>query len=101
MDDAALFLQLNGYPSKGKMTGKGSFSWFLDMMIRFVKDCAQPQITCQDVQYRSLWEQQPWEREQLIAILQILLNKKDLLRRSVNLGLLADQMMAELKEVRR
>lgn len=101
VDDAALFLQLNGYPSKGKMTGKGSFSWFLDMMIRFVKDCAQPQITCQDAQYRSLWEQQPWEREQLIAILQILLNKKDLLRRSVNLGLLADQMMAELKEVRR
>ena len=38
--------------------------------------------------------------EQLIAMMQIVLKAKDALRRPVNLQLLADQMMYELKEVR-
>lgn len=100
VEDAAVFLQLKGFPSKGKLTNKGTFSWFLDMMIRFVKDCTQPAIICTDASYCSLWQQHPWKQEQLIIVLQILLDKKDLLRNSVNLGLLADQMMAELKEVK-
>ena len=38
--------------------------------------------------------------KQLIAMMQIVLKAKDALRRPVNLQLLADQMMYELKEVR-
>ena len=100
-EQAALFLELQGYPSKNKKLGKNSFSWFLNMMLRYAKDCTQQTLACKDEAYRALWEKQPWSNEQLIEVIQILLNKKDLLRRSVNLQLLADQMMAELKEVRR
>ncbi len=100
VEEATLFLQLEGYPAKSKKPGKTSFSWFLEMMIRYVKDCTQTSLACQSSEYRQLWEQAPWQREQLIFVLQILLSKKDLLRRSVNLALLADQMMAQLKEVK-
>lgn len=99
-DQATLFLELEGYPSKNKKLGKTSFSWFLDMMLRYAKDCTQETIDCKDASYRSLWEKKCWSQQQLIEVIQILLNKKDLLRRSINLQLLADQLMAELKEVK-
>lgn len=64
------------------------------------KDCGRKQISCEDSRYVSLWEKSKWSMEQLIAMIQIVLKAKDVLRRSVNLQLLADQMMYELKEVK-
>ncbi|WP_075877437.1 AAA family ATPase [Merdibacter massiliensis] len=99
IDQATLFLQLKGYPSKNKKIGKNSFAWLLDLLIRYAKDCTLDEITCEDKRYQKLWQQHIWSKEEAVDVIPHLLNKKDLLRRSVNLQLLADQLMAELKEV--
>ena len=99
-EDAVLFLQTEGYPSKNKKANKTSFRWLLELMIIYLKDCGREQIGCQDSRYVKLWESRCWSMEQLIAMMQIVLKAKDALRRPVNLQLLADQMMYELKEVR-
>lgn len=99
-EEAALFLQTEGYPSKQKKWGKTSFRWLLDLMSIYWKDCGRKQISCEDSRYVSLWEKSKWSMEQLIAMIQIVLKAKDVLRRSVNLQLLTDQMMYELKEVK-
>ena len=95
-----MFLQTEGYPSKQKKWGKTSFRWLLDLMSIYWKDCGRKQISCEDSRYVSLWKKSKWSMEQLIAMIQIVLKAKDVLRRSVNLQLLADQMMYELKEVK-
>ena len=99
-EDAVLFLQTEGYPSKNKKANKTSFRWLLELMIIYLKDCGREQIGCQDSRYVKLWESRCWSMKQLIAMMQIVLKAKDALRRPVNLQLLADQMMYELKEVR-
>lgn len=98
--DAVLFLQTQGYPAKNKKLGKESFRWLLEMLIVFWKDCTKHAISCEDARYVELWNDCPLSQEQVLASLQIVLQCKDILRRPMNLQLLADQMMYELKEVR-
>ena len=100
MDEAALFLQTKGYPSKNKKLGKASFAWMLNMLIQYVKDLSKETVSCRDTQYLALRKKKIWNQTQLIDVLSILLGKKDLLRQSVNLQLLIDHMMYELKEVK-
>lgn len=97
--DALLFLQIEGFPAKQKKYGKQAFIYVLDMLHIFFKDCMK---NC--LEGRSEWYQKQAldiQKRQLnyIKMLQIVMRSKDKLLRSVNLQLLIDQMLYEMKEV--
>lgn len=98
-NDALLFLQIEGFPAKQKKYGKQAFIYVLDMLHIFFKDCMKNTID-----ERSDWYQKQAidiQKKQLnyIKMLQIVMSTKDKLLRSVNLQLLIDLMLYEMKEV--
>lgn len=96
---ALLFLQVEGFPAKQKKYGKQAFSYLIDMLHLFFKDCMRNNRQLQDewyVRYMNLVRQKNYD---YVKLLQILMQTKDKLLRSINLQLLADQLLYEMKEV--
>lgn len=96
---ALLFLQVEGFPSKQKKYGKIAFTYVLDMLSIFFKDCMKKELMIQDTWYTEHVERMKQKRIDVLAILQILMDTRDKLLRSVNLQLLIDSMIYQMKEV--
>lgn len=96
---ALLFLQIEGFPAKQKKYGKISFGYVLDMLSLFFKDCMKRK------QVPDTWYQEHMNRMidkniNEIAVMQVLMDTRDkLLRTSINLQLLIDAMIYQMKEV--
>lgn len=98
--DALLFLQLEGLSSKNKAHDKKAMILFTDMLSVFFKDCLRDKIICQDTWYQKQIlniKEKNWNCSELLSIL---MKEKDrLIRSSVNVGLLVDQLFYKIKEV--
>lgn len=97
--DALLFLQLEGFPAKQKKYGKQAMTYFIDMLAIFFKDCMQDRRTIQDSWYQNMMDQYQKKEIDLVKIIKILMQTKDILLGSVNIQLLIDQMIYQMKEV--
>ena len=97
--DALLFLQLEGFPSKQKKHGKQAMLYLLDMLTIFFRDCLRGSRRQSDTWYQNMLKEYQKKNMDMAAILQILMQTKDTLLRSVNLQLLVDQMLYRMKEV--
>lgn len=97
--DALLFLQVEGFPAKQKKYGKQAMLYLIDMLSIFFKDSLRNSRKQPDTWYRNMLEQYQKKNMDMVAILQILMQTKDTLLRSVNLQLLVDQMLFRMKEV--
>lgn len=98
---ALLFLQLEGFPAKQKKYGKQALQYLLDMLLLFFKECMKKETGCQDAWYIKQINQMQKKDMDIIRIMQIIMHGKDMLLRSVNLQLLLDEMLYEMKEVTR
>lgn len=96
---ALLFLQLEGFPAKQKKHGKQSLVYVIDMLSIFFKDCLKDNQEVQDVWYQKQLVSMQNKQIDNVKILQILMQAKDKLLRSVNLQLLIDQMLCQMNEV--
>lgn len=97
--DALLFLQLEGFPSKQKKYGKVTLSYLIDMLSIFFKDCMKIEYDINDTWYVNHTKMMQQDVLHNVRILQVLMQTKDTLLRSVNLQLLIDQMIYKMKEV--
>lgn len=98
-NDALLFLQLEGFPSKQKKYGKVALSYLIDMLSIFFHDCMKVEFNIQNDWYRKHARMMQQDVLHNIHILQVLMQTKDILLKSVNLQLLVDQMIYKMKEV--
>ena len=73
--------------------------YLIDMLSIFFKDSLRNSRKQPDAWYRNMLEQYQKKNMDMVAILQILMQTKDTLLRSVNLQLLVDQMLFRMKEV--
>ena len=97
--DALLFLQVEGFPAKQKKYGKQAMVYLLDMLSIFFRDCLRGSCRQSDTWYQNMLKEYQKKNMDMVAILQILMQTKDTLLRSVNLQLLVDQMLYRMKEV--
>lgn len=96
---ALLFLQLEGFPAKQKKYGKIAFGYVLDMLSIFFKDCLKG-TEIDDAWYIEHRNRMIEQQKNYVGILQVLMETHDkLLRSSINLQLLMDDMMYQMKEV--
>lgn len=98
-EDALLFLQLEGFPAKQKKYGKQSLQYVLDMLYIFFKECMKQTTDCKDEWYLKQMQTMLTKQVNIVALLQIIMHAKDLLLRSVNISMLIDQLLYEMKEV--
>lgn len=98
IDDALIFVQLEGFNAKDKTYGKQAFQYFIDMLYIFFKDCMQNSCI-EDIWYQEKMARMKLEKQAYVRILQILMHARDKVLYSVNLHLLIDQMFYEMKEV--
>lgn len=98
-EDALLFLQLEGFPAKQKKYGKQSLQYVLDMLYIFFKECMKQTTDCKDEWYLKQMQQMSQKQMNDVAMLQMIMRAKDLLLRSVNISMLIDQLLYEMKEV--
>lgn len=96
---ALLFLQVEGFPAKQKKYGKQAFTYLIDMLHLFFKDCLKNNPLIQDEWYRRQMDAIRNKDYDYSKLLQIFMQTKDKLLRSVNLQLLVDQMLYQMKEV--
>lgn len=96
---ALLFLQTEGFPHKQKKYGKASFEYVLDMLSIFFKDCMKGNEKIQDAWYIEHMQRMRNKGINYLAVLTILMETRDKLLRSVNLQLLIDSMIYQMKEV--
>ncbi|WP_416324972.1 DNA polymerase III subunit delta [[Eubacterium] hominis] len=96
---ALLFLQVEGFPSKQKKYGKVAFTYVIDMLSIFFKDCMKQELFIKDTWYNEHVERMKQKRVNHLAMLQILMETRDKLLRSVNIQLLIDSMIYQMKEV--
>ena len=99
VDDALVFVQLEGFNAKEKKYGKQAFQYLVDMLYIFFKDCMQGN-SIDDTWYQTKVSEMKLEKHMYLHILQTLMYAKDKVLFSVNLQLLIDQMFYEMKEVR-
>lgn len=97
--DALLFLQLEGFPSKQKKYGKVALSYVIDMLSIFLRDTMKDLIMIDDAWYQQHLQIFKKTCEINTKLLQILMRAKDMLLRSVNISLLIDQLIYQMKEV--
>lgn len=95
---ALLFLQLEGNTSKKKLD-KINTKYFVNMLDIFFQDCLRPNIAIQSNWYNDMISKTKDFQIDYPKMLEILLNVQDKLLRSVNIPLLIDQMVYEMKEV--
>ena len=98
---ALLFLQLDGFPAKQKKYGKQSLQYVLDMLYIFFKECMKQKTDCTDDWYIKQLHTMHQKDMNYVAMLQVIMRAKDLLLRSVNIQMLIDQLLYDMKEVTR
>lgn len=96
---ALLFLQVEGFPSKQKKHGKGSLQYLIDMLSIFFKDCLRNSSPVEDEWYTKQISVMQNKNIDYVKLLQIFMRTKDKLLRSVNIQLLIDQLLYQMKEV--
>lgn len=97
---ALLFLQLDGFPSKQKKHGKASMLYVIDMLSLFFKDCMITTKEIEDTWYVQHLQRMRNKQIDIVKMLQVLMKTKDtLIKSSVNLQLLIDDMLYQMKEV--
>lgn len=96
---AGAFLQQAGFDNKKKRNGKQSMQYFLDMLTTFYRDLLQGGAVVEDRWYQEQLHSFQHRNIAGIELLHIVLNTKDKLLRSVNIALLIDQMIYNMKEV--
>lgn len=97
--EALLFLQLEGFPSKQKKYGKQAFGYVVDMLNILMKDAFKGSAITQDSWYQKQLTSIADKNYDYRKLAQIFMDTKDKLLRSVNIQLLADQMLYKMKEV--
>ncbi|MEG0520445.1 MAG: AAA family ATPase [Erysipelotrichaceae bacterium] len=98
--DALLFLQIEGFDAKHKQRDKKVMMMLCDMMILLFKDCLKDEPTCHDSWYQDKVTCIKAANWNVCEILSVLMQAKDMLiKSSVNLNLLMDQTMYQIKEV--
>lgn len=98
---ALVFIQTQGFPAKQKKHGKQSLIYLIDILHLFFKDCMMNNFEVKDTWYQKQIQNILNKQYDCVAILQILMQTKDKLLRSVNLQMLVDQMLYKMKEVTR
>lgn len=100
-DKALLFMQVDGFPAKQKKYGKQSLAYIVDMLHLLFKDCMKDNRETSDEWYLKQMSVIQSKHMDYVKLLQILMQTKDTLLRSVNIQLLLDQMLYQMKEVTR
>lgn len=97
---ALLFLETEAFPGKNKGADKISLQYLLDMLVIYYKDCLKQKSVCTDAWYMQQLQDGKQAADQICQILNILMDTKDtLIRTSVNIALLIDQLVYRIKEV--
>lgn len=73
--------------------------YFIDMLTIFFKDCMQDRRISQDKWYLDMMDQYQKKEIDLVKVIKVLMQTKDILLGSVNIQLLVDQMIYRMKEV--
>lgn len=94
-----LFLQVEGFPAKQKKYGKQAMLYLIDMLHLFFKDCMRNHLEVKNEWYQKYIGIIQQKDINYVKLLQIFMQTKDKLLHSVNLQLLVDQMMYQMKEV--
>lgn len=97
LDSVLLFLQLEGFPNKNQ--DKEAFIYMLDLLLIIYKDSMKKECPLQDAWYQTQYDKLQKQNENSIKIIEIIMNARDKAIRSVNLSLLMEQMIYEMKEV--
>lgn len=95
---ALLFLQLESNGSKKKKLDKINTKYFIQMLDIFFRDCLREQQHLENEWYNEMISAMHMFQIDYTRMLCILLNVQDKLLRSVNIPLLMDQMVFEMKE---
>ena len=98
---ALLFLQLEGFPAKQKTHGKESLQFVFDMLLIFFEEYLKGRTSCEDLWYQEQFSKMQKRNVDGIKIMHILMRGKDMLLKSVNIQMLIDQVLYEMKEVTR
>lgn len=98
---ALLFLQVEGFPAKQKKYGRQCLEYVIQMLSTFFKDCMKDSVAIDDVWYVEHIQRMKQKKIQYLTVLQILMQTRDKLLRSVNIQLLIDSMIYQMKEVSR
>lgn len=98
---ALVFIQNEGFPAKQKKYGKIALTYVIDMLHLFFKDCMKEEVRIQDTWYNQQLKVIQNKKYNYVKLLQILMQTKDKLLRSVNIQMLVDQMLYQMKEVTR
>ena len=97
---ALLFLQTEAFPGKNKAADKSSLQYLLDMLVIYYKDCLKQNPDCSDAWYVQQLQEGRQDADIICQVLNVLMDTKDtLIRTSVNIALLIDQLVYRIKEV--
>ncbi|MEF9967267.1 MAG: DNA polymerase III subunit delta [Longicatena sp.] len=97
--EALLFLQTEGFPTKQKKYGKQALNYLIEILTLFFRDCLKQNKDIHDDWYLKHLMIMQSKQIDNVKILQILMQTKDKLLRSVNIQLLVEQMLYQMKEV--
>ena len=92
--EASLFLQIEGFKEK-KGNDRSQFNYFIEILMRFFKDCLRKDCECQSEQWQELIRQ--YQKKNCVQMLSVCMQIKDKCNKSVNIKLLSDQLMAEIR----
>ena len=92
--EASLFLQIEGFKEK-KGNDRAQFNYFIEILMRFFKDCLRKDCECQSEQWQELIRQ--YQKKNCVQMLSVCMQIKDKCNKSVNIKLLSDQLMAEIR----
>ena len=92
--EASLFLQIEGFKEK-KGNDRAQFNYFIEILMRFFKDCLRKDCECQSEQWQELIRQ--YQKKNCVQMLSVCMQIKDKYNKSVNIKLLSDQLMAEIR----
>ena len=92
--EASLFLQIEGFKDK-KGNDRAQFNYFIEILMRFFKDCLRKDCECQSEQWQELIRQ--YQKKNCVQMLSVCMQIKDKYNKSVNIKLLSDQLMAEIR----
>lgn len=89
----------NGFDQKKTRNGKLCMQYFLEMLMTFYKDVLQGGTIVEDTWYLELVSSYRKREFNASGLLECLLECRDKLLKSVNIGLLSDQLVYQMKEV--
>lgn len=95
---ALLAIAQDGFEDKKKRNGKLSMQYFLEMLMTFYKDVLQKERLQEDEWYQKQIVAYNTRNFPVTKLLEVLLSTRDKLLRSVNIALLCDELVYEMKE---